>query len=162
MDSLQNLVRAIAEEDRRLRQLLAAFPRSSLETRTRIGSLSFKETLGHLAFWDDFTSHFFHCKIDSCSCRVPPPVDFEESSRKAMLAMSRLPFGEVLARYLEATGTLLGFLKDHWGDLSVKERNDFWVPMRHRREHRLALGEDLNEILLCGSGEESERVAASG
>ena len=160
LDQLRTLVKAILEEDRCLRQLLASFPRSNLEGAIREGSLSFKDTLGHLAFWDDFTSNFFLCKIDSCSCRVPPPSNFEESSREAIVAMNKLPFGEVLARYLEATGALLEFLENHWKDLSGKERNDFWVPLKHRRQHRLTLAEDLQLILGSDLGEGPRAMSA--
>ena len=160
LDQLRTLVKAIVEEDRCLRQLMAAFPRSGLDVRIREGSLSFKDTLGHLAFWDDFTSHFFQCKIDPLSCRVPPPADFEKSSREAMAAMSERPFGEVLVRYLEATGALLEFLENNWNDLSEKDRSNFWVPLKHRKQHRLALAEDLQRIHLPEAGDEPRALSA--
>ena len=160
MEKLQTIVLAIIEEDRSLRQLMADFPRSALETIVREGSLSFKDTLGHLAFWDDFTCHFFRCKIDPGSYRVVPPADFEKSSQEAIDTMDKLPFGEVLARYLEATGAMLEFLDDHWKDLSAKERNDFWVPVKHRKQHRLDLAEDLKQMRPAGLGEELRELSA--
>ena len=160
LDQLRTLVKAIVEEDRCLRQLMAAFPRSSLDVGIRAESLSFKDTLGHLAFWDDFTSHFFRCKVDPLSCQVPPPADFEKSSREAMEAMSKRPFGEVLARYLEATGSLLEFLEKYWNDLSEKDRSNFWVPLKHRRQHRLALAEDLQQLRLTEAGQEPRAMSA--
>jgi hypothetical protein len=34
---------------------------------------------------------------------------------------------------------LVRFLQNRWGDLSTKERQDFHVPLKHRRHHRLLL-----------------------
>ena len=47
------LVDAFTEEDRLLRHRLAACPRAFRERRGPDGSLSFKETLAHIAFWDN-------------------------------------------------------------------------------------------------------------
>jgi hypothetical protein len=134
------------EEDGLLRQLLAAYPKPFRELKASDGSLSFKDTLGHIAFWDDFTVNFFLCKIDPGAHRVAPPENFDESSRDAIVTMRKLPFGEVLARYLEAHGALLDFLGTHWQSMSEKERNDFWIPLKHRRQHRLLLEEELKKI----------------
>jgi len=143
LNQWETLIDAIKEEDRLLRQYLALVPRSERDARGPDGALSFKETLGHISFWDDFTVQFFQSKLDDASCALPPPVQFEERSREALRKMRELPFGEVLARYLESTGALVEFLKGHWGELTERERHDFWVPLKHRRHHRISLGQAL-------------------
>jgi len=137
------LINAINEEDRLLRQYLTLVPRPDRESAGTDGSLSFKETLGHISFWDDFTVQFFQCKLDDASCTLPPPVQFEERSREALHRLGPLPFGEVLARYLESTGALVDFLKAHWDELTEREKHDFWVPLKHRRHHRISLAQSL-------------------
>jgi len=156
LNQWQSIVDAIVEEDRILRLRLASCPVALRESRASDESLSFKETLAHIAFWDDFTVSFFSRKLDRTSCNPSPPGDFEENSRKALSAAARLPFGEVLARYLEATGALIEFLRVHWDQLSDRERNDFWVPLKHRRHHRAALFESLDEAL----GSTTQELAA--
>ena len=126
-----------------LRQYLALVPRLRRDIPGTGGSLSFKETLGHISFWDDFTVEFFQCKLDQAACMLPPPVQFEERSREALHRIDSLPFGEVLARYLESTGALIEFLKTHWDDLTEREKHDFWVPLKHRRHHRISLAQSL-------------------
>jgi hypothetical protein len=133
------LVDAFTEEDRLLRHRLAECPRVFRERRGPDGTLSFKETLAHIAFWEDFTVNFFDRKTDEGARTPMPPLEFEKLSREAMAEFSRLPFGEVLGRYLEAFGAITGFIRTHWDDLSERERHDFWIPLKHRRQHRLAL-----------------------
>ncbi len=140
-----SLVDAINEEDRLLRARLATCPRPLREKRGPGGALSFKETLGHIAFWDSFTVDFFAARLDVGSCEPSPPVNFEERSRAALRAVADLPFGEVLARYLEATGALIDFIRKNWDQLSPREKHDFWVPLKHRRHHRIALFSELDE-----------------
>jgi hypothetical protein len=148
LNQCNTLVEAIKEEDQLLRRYLTSVPRAARETHgTAISGsewpLSFKETLGHIAYWDDFTVQFFQCKLDTTSCMLPPPVEFEERSREALRRVRPLPFGEVLARYLESTGALIDFLKAHWDELTERERHDFWVPLKHRRHHRISLAQSL-------------------
>jgi len=50
-----------------------------------------------------------------------------------------LPFEEVIELYHQATRELVGFLRIRWPDLSAKQRQDFQVPLKHRRHHRLLL-----------------------
>lgn len=142
----------LRREDVELRRLVGSFSRDQRDRRPEVGRLSVKDTLGHLAYWDDFTVHFFLSKVDPASCRVPPPEDFEMASRRAMATMADLPFGEVLARYLEATSSLLDFLQEYWPRLTQKERADFQIPLKHRRSHRL----ELVELARQGSREDSE------
>lgn len=141
LDSLQTLVEGIRREDAELRLLVGSIPRDQRDRRPQNGRLSVKDTLGHLAYWDDFTVHFFLSKVDPAACRVPPPKDFEMASCRAMATMADLPFGEVLARYLEATAAILDFLQEYWPRLTLKEREDFQIPLKHRRSHRLELVE---------------------
>lgn len=147
MNNWQMLVDAILEEDRLLRARLAECPQEVREKKGPYEALSFKETLGHIAFWDNFTVDFFSNKLDNTSLNPCPLVNFEERSKKALEKNSNLPFGEVLVRYLEATGALTTFLGKHWDELSPREKNDFWVPLKHRRHHRIALFQTLDELL---------------
>lgn len=122
------------------------------------GTLSFKETLAHIAFWEDYTVNFFSRKIDRGSRTPSPPVEFETLSRQSMEEFSQLPFGEVLGRYLEAAGAMVDFIKTKWSDLTERERHDFWVPLKHRRQHRLVLFRNLDEMM----AEVERRAAGSG
>ena len=142
----QTLAKAIKDEDRLLRNRLSSCPRSLREIRGPDGALTFKETLGHIAFWDSFTVEFFAAKLDVGSCAPSPPVNFEERSKKALIEVEELPFGEVLARYLESTGALLDFLESSWEKLSTREQHDFWVPLKHRRHHRITLFRALDQM----------------
>lgn len=154
LDSLQTLIEGIRREDLDLRRLVGSFSRVQRDRRPENGRLSVKDTLGHIAYWDDFTVHFFLSKVDPASCRIPPPEDFEGASRRAMATMADLPFGEVLARYLEATTAILAFLEEYWPRLSEKEREDFQIPLKHRRSHRL----ELVELSRKWRWEETEEV----
>lgn len=148
------------EEDRLLRHRLAECPRALRERRGPDGALSFKETLAHIAFWEDFTVNFFARKTDAGSCTPTPPVDFENLSRKSMEEFSRLPFGEVLGRYLEAFGAITDFIGTHWDDLTERERHDFWIPLKHRRQHRLTLMMSLNGLMAEMRTDPAERQGA--
>jgi len=143
----KSLVDAFTEEDRLLRHRLAECPREFRECQGPDGTLSFKETLAHIAFWEDFTVNFFFRKLDRGSCTPTPPLEFEKLSGQAMEEFSRLPFGEVLGRYLEASGAMRDFIKTHWDKLTEKERHDFWVPLKHRRQHRLVLFQNLKKMM---------------
>ncbi len=157
---------AIKEEDRLLRRCLTLLPRPARDTPgdsanlSSRGTLSFKETLGHIAFWDDFTVNFFQCKLDAGSMTMPPPVEFEERSRKALEQIRPLPFGEVLARYLESTGALIDFLTSRWDELTEQERHDFWVPLKHRRHHRISLYEAFGLEDVDDSASDPDRLVA--
>lgn len=142
MDSVrqwQTLADALIDEDRRLRRRLASCPSGLREGRGPDGTLSFKETLGHIAFWDDFTVRFFTARLNPAQLLPVAPHDFDILSRQAIQDADRRPFGEVLAGYLEATAALVAFLSRSWDQLSAREQEDFWVPLKHRRHHRLAL-----------------------
>jgi len=143
----KSLVDAFMEEDRLLRHRLTECPREFRECSGPNGNLSFKETLAHIAFWEDYTVNFFSCKIDLGSRPLCPPVDFENLSRKSMEDYSQLPFGEVLGRYLEAAGAMIDFIQNKWEKLNERERHDFWVPLKHRRQHRLVLFQTLDDMM---------------
>jgi hypothetical protein len=158
------LVDAFTEEDRLLRRRLSECPRAFRERAGSDGSLSFRETLAHIAFWEDFTVNFFSRKTDKGSRNPVPPLEFEKLSRDAMKEFSRLPFGEVLGRYLEAFGAITEFIRIHWNDLTEKERHDFWIPLKHRRQHRLSLFLALDEMMSEWGGDltdEGSRTLAS-
>ena len=157
MDQLPALIDAIIEEDSLLRQRLASCPSQFRDLRGPGGTLSFKETLGHIAFWDDFTVQFFASRLDRRSRNPQPPADFERRSAEALTAMRSLPFGEVLARYLEATGALIDFLRGNWRLLDERDRKNFWVPVKHRRHHRLTLFRELDSL----QGAEHDRTLAA-
>ena len=141
------LIDSLVEEDRLLRQRCTSCPRALREVRGKDGALSFKETLGHIAFWDGFTVNFFATKLDKSSCKPTPPVDFEAQSFEALEAIKTMLFGEVLARYLEATGAMIEFLRENWHELSQQEKDDFWVPLKHRRHHRITLFQSLDDLI---------------
>ena len=130
-----------------MRHRLTECPRAFRERRGTDGSLSFKETLAHIAFWEDFTVNFFSRKIDQGSCTPLAPIEFETLSQQSMEEFREFPFGEVLGRYLEATGAMIDFIKTKWRDLSERERHDFWIPLKHRRQHRLVLFQNLDEMM---------------
>ena len=157
MEPWQTLVDAYDLEDRLLRELVSSVPRPLRETPPA-GGLSCKMVLAHLAFWDDFTVRFFECKVNPGSCARPAPGDFEAEDRLAIEAMALMPFGEILARYLEATGALRDFLKTRWDRLTPQQRRNFWVPLQHRRDHRFALARALAEV----GGEAAQHSMATG
>ncbi len=146
LDHCKILIDSLLEEDRLLRQRCTSCPRDQREIRGEDGALSFKETLGHIAFWDGFTVDFFTTKLDKTSCKPTPPVDFELQSYEALDNINALPFGEVLVRYLESTGAMIEFLQESWEKLSQREKDDFWVPLKHRRHHRIALFQSLDDL----------------
>ena len=156
MSHWQTLADALLDEDRVLRRRLASVPPELLGSRGPDDGLSFQETLGHIAFWDDFTVRFFTTKLDSGGDPPSPPADFARVSEEAVAEAASRPFTEVLALYLEATGALVGFISRHWERLTEKEQRDFWVPLKHRRHHRIALFRTLDALQ---DGEEDEEIA---
>ncbi len=153
MSQWQTLADAIIDEDRQLRRMLASCPAALREARGPDGALSFKETLGHIAFWDDFTLRFFGARLDPARRDPAAAHDLESLSREALAATGRLPFGEVLAGYLETTGALVAFIGTQWDRLTEKEREDFWVPLKHRRHHRAELETALARLADAGDAE---------
>jgi len=145
MEKLDRLVGAIQEEDRRLRELLPQFPPDRREKAGTGGTLSVKETLGHLAFWDSFAVLFFERKLRGDRTDDGGAIDFEQRNRQEIKRLRSLPWLDVLERYDDATLRLAQFLRAHWADLSDRERNDFATPLRHRRHHRLLLQRTLGE-----------------
>ena len=144
MNHWQTLADALLEEDRILRRRLATLAPELRGCRGLDGTLSFQETLGHLAYWDAFAVGFFSAKLDPDGPQPRPPADFARQSEEAIARAAELPFTDVLANYLEATGALVGFISRHWDRLTEKQQRDFWVPLKHRRHHRQTLFESLD------------------
>jgi hypothetical protein len=146
MDSPESLIACIMAEDRLLRQLLAGCPDQHRERRCAGQVLSFKETLGHLAFWDTLAVSSFLQKLDTSTDRPVPLQEIEQKSREDLKRLSGISFDEVFRLYDEATDGVANFLRGHWHELSPKQRLDFRVPLRHRRHHRLLLKKALTEM----------------
>lgn len=123
------------------------------------GSLSLKATLGHIAYWEDFTVTFFLCKLDRKSCLPPPPLDFERLSREATAALQERTFREVAECYFKTTNAILALLRDRWAELSHVDQQKLWVPLQHRRQHRLLLEKTLVG-LKAGFDGESKTMSA--
>ena len=138
MDKPDTLIALLREEDRLMRQLLERCPPEDRETRGKGGTLSLKETLGHLAFWDTFAIQFFEARLAGADPHETPS-EFERRSREELERLRELSFDQAHERYLRATGGLIAFLQAHWHELSPKQRQDFHVPLKHRRHHRLLL-----------------------
>ena len=134
------------DEDRILRRRLSDLSAELRSRRGPEGTLSFQETLGHIAYWDSFTVDFFTAKLDGAGPSPVPPADLARLSEDAVAEAARAPFADVLAHYLEATGALIAFISRRWDELSEKERNDFQVPLKHRRHHREALFQWLDTV----------------
>jgi hypothetical protein len=139
MDRPDALIADIVEEDRLLRERLERCPATWRERPGSGGSLSFKDTLGHLAFWDSFAVQFFNRKLDGIGQEYAQPVNFEERNREEMRRIRQLPFAEVHELYQEATSNLISFLRNRWHDMSAQQRRDIRLPLKHRRHHRLLL-----------------------
>lgn len=146
MQECRDLIEAIHAEDLTLRQRLTSCSSDLREAAGTGGGLSFKETLGHIAFWDDFTVHFFQRKLKDGSTRPARPAQFEERNRQALAKVRLLSFPEVLSSYIAATGQLVKFLQENWEELSERQRQDFSVPLQHRMHHRAALFQSLDEM----------------
>jgi hypothetical protein len=149
----QTLVDALREEDRALRRLLAAVAPADRAVRGTDGTLSFHETLAHLAVWDDFTVRFFRAKLDPQAPVAETPEEFMRRSQTVVREAAARPFAETLALYQQATDALVAFVRHRWDALSERERRDFWVPVKHRRHHRAALIRALGGVPDVGDQE---------
>jgi len=143
MNRPDELISAIVEEDRLLLSRLEQCPDAFLEMRGSGGLLSFKDTLGHLAFWDSFAVRFFTRKLDSTVENDSPPLNFEQRNRQELQRVRQLSFTEVMKLYGKATRDLITFLNSRWHELSEKQRRDLFLPLKHRRHHRLLLEKTL-------------------
>ncbi len=139
MSSVETLVAAFADEDRRLRELTLAFPVHLREAAPESGKLSLKQTLAHLAFWDRFTVEFFDARCHGRKTDAMSLGDFEERNRAELERTFALPFERVREVYDTATRELMGFLRDHWDDMDADLRANFNIPLKHRRHHRRLL-----------------------
>lgn len=155
MDDVVTLIAAYAEEDRRLMELVARFPASTREIRGSERRLSVKQTLGHLAFWDDYAVRFYDSRGGQGRPKSLSPGQFEERNRQVLELICNDPFEDVLASYRSATRLLQGFLREHWQDLDARSRENFKIPLKHRRHHRRRLQELLAEL---GIGDPDQAV----
>ncbi len=146
MKSWQTLVEAYETEDKILREVVTSCPRCMRGKPGADDALSCQAVLAHLAFWDGFTVDFFRRKLDPTSYPAKPPMNFEDRDREALESWAALPFGEVLARYLEAAVNLRDFLAEFWDRLSPREKHEFCIPLQHHRDHRMALELSLADI----------------
>lgn len=151
MSQWQSLTDALIDEDRRLRRRIAACPQVLREGRGPGGTLSCKETLGHIAFWDEYTVRHFAARLDPTVTLPAGPPDFEALSRDALARTGRRTFADVLAGYLEVTGNLVAFIANNWERLAPGEREGLWVPLKHREHHRQEL-EKAIEVLAAEDG----------
>ncbi|MHB8080101.1 MAG: hypothetical protein ACYDIE_12705 [Candidatus Krumholzibacteriia bacterium] len=138
MDRLEALIAGIVEEDRRLRVFIDQLSPENRESAAPTATMSAKEMLGHLAFWDGFTVRFFEDRLGDRRSGSGL-ADFEARDRQERKRLRGRPFAEVVAIYDEATAQLVAFLRGHWHALSDREHADLITPLRHRRHHRLLL-----------------------
>ncbi len=152
MDGVVTLIAAYAEEDRRLRDLVAGFPVALRDVCGRLHHQSLKQTIGHLAFWDDFAVEFYHAY-----CRAEHPEsltfsDFEAKNHFLLKELCAQDWETVLASYRRATCELCLFLTGHWDELETVARENFKIPLKHRRHHRRRLFELAAELGLAVGG----------
>ena len=143
MSSMDTLIAAYADEDRRLRELAGRFPVAYRDVPPETGKLGLKQTLGHLAFWDGFTVEFFRARLE---CGDAPPVSLAEIEQRNRAELDRIydmPYERVLELYISATNDILAFLRAHWDGLPEEERPNFNIPLKHRRHHRRLLQKAL-------------------
>lgn len=159
MDRPDTLIAAIMDEDRLLRERLDLSPRELREVKGSGGTLSLKDTLGHLAFWDSFAVQFFNRKLDGVDEGETRPVNFEQRNREELQRIRELPFDEVYLLYRSATRNLISFLRNRWHELSAQQRRDIRLPLKHRRHHRLLLDSALPSYTSEDESREAESEA---
>lgn len=146
MDGIVSLVAAFAEEDRRLTDLVEAFPVALLDTPGRRHKLSLKQTLGHLGFWDDFAVEFYTHRLEADATETVTFDDFETRNARLMDRLRGEAWETVLASYRRATRDITAFLNRHWDELDEEARENFKIPLKHRRYHRRRLAELAEEL----------------
>lgn len=146
MDEAVLLIAAYAEEDRRFMELVDAFPVSARDHRGSEDRLSLKQTLGHIAFWDDYATRFYDTRCHHGAPEALTPEQFEERNQQVLELVCSNPYEDVLQTYREATRMIAVFLREHWLDLDETSRENFKIPLKHRRHHRRRLQEVLEEL----------------
>ena len=141
MDGMVTLIAAYAEEDRRLMDLVSGFPVALREVCARKHKLSLKQTIGHLAFWDDFAVDFYKAQCEEGRPDSLSFADFEKKIRHLLERLCAEDWETVLASYRRATRELCAFLTEHWDHLEDDVRESFKIPLKHRRYHRRRLAE---------------------
>jgi hypothetical protein len=152
MDGVVTLIAAYADEDRRLTELVSGFPESLRDTCGRRHRLSLKQTIGHLAYWDDFAVDFYRAR---CSEENPEPLsfaEFEEQNRDLIEQLCAQDWETILSSYRRATRRLCAFLTERWDELDEGARDNFKIPLKHRRYHRRRLSELADELGLTAGG----------
>ena len=139
MSSVDTLIAAYADEDRRLREVARIFPIPYRDIPPENGKLSLKQTLGHLAFWDRYTVEFFDARCHARDVKNITLGEFEQRNRAELERLYDLPFEQVLDAYVSITNELQTFLREHWSDLDDQARINFTIPLKHRRHHRRLL-----------------------
>ncbi len=141
------LIAAYREEDARLRRLAAAFP---LRRRREVPpgcQRSLTATLGHIAFWDGYAVDFYSRRLDG---RETDTLTFQEFLARDAAEQQRweqLPYRQALAAYTDTTRRLLDFLAARWEEMNPGLRDDFTIPLEHRRHHRKQLERGLDHWL---------------
>ncbi len=143
MSTVDTLIAAYADEDRRLRELARRFPVAYRDVLPETDKLSLKQTLGHLAFWDGFAVEFFRARLEDDGAAAPSLAEIEERNRAELERIYDMPFEQVMELYVAATNDILAFLRAHWDALSEGERPNFNIPLKHRRHHRRHLQKAL-------------------
>ena len=143
MSSVQTLIAAFADEDRRLRELALTYPPEFRDVPPASGKLSLKQTLGHLAFWDRFTVKFFESRINNVDVDAPSLGEIEDRNREELARIYDMPYEQVLELYVHATSDIQNFLREHWASLDETEHGNFNIPLKHRRHHRRLLQKAL-------------------
>ena len=152
MDGVVTLIAAYADEDRKLTELVAGFPVALRDAGGRRHRLTLKQTIGHLAYWDDFAVDFF---LARCGEEHPQPLsfaDFEAQNRDLIGQLCAQDWETILASYRDATRRLCAFLAEHWSELDDGARENFKIPLKHRRHHRRRLRELAADLGLVGGG----------
>lgn len=159
MDGVVTLIAAYAEEDRRLMDLVAGFPVELRDVGGRLHRYSLKQTVGHLAFWDDFAVEFYHAYChEGCPASLSFS-DFEDKNRHLLKQLCDQDWEMVLANYRRATRELCVFLTSHWDELDEDARRNFKIPLKHRRHHRRRLADLAGELgLVLGEKAAAEQV----
>lgn len=146
MDEAVMLIGAYAEEDRRLLELVERFPPAMRDLCPADGRLSLKQTLGHLAYWDDYAIRFYDIRCHHGVTEPLSPSEFDERNRQVLELIYHDPYEDVLCSYREATRLIVTFLRVHWSDLDDASRKNFKIPLKHRRHHRRHLQKLLESL----------------
>ena len=145
MLSVDVLIEALVDEDRRLRGIARDCPAEFRDISAPGDGLGLKETLAHLTCWDEFTVEYFD-SICRGGARIPSFSEFVASSHDLMRDICSAPFQDVLEKYRAATRSLIDLLRVHWETMTDEQHNNLFLPLRHRRHHRRLLADFLDGL----------------